>query len=67
MIKTADSSSTASLAFQSIATVAGIATIHAFVSGGMFGKPTKPKEGKTDKGFDVEDSKEEEREEDSDL
>mmetsp|Transcript_2535 Transcript_2535/g.6106 ORF Transcript_2535/g.6106 Transcript_2535/m.6106 type:complete len:263 (-) Transcript_2535:228-1016(-) len=67
MIKTTDSSSTASLAFQSIATVAGIATIHAFVSGGMFGKTTKPKEGKTDKGFDVEDSKEEEREGDSDF
>lgn len=70
-MKTTDSSLTASLAIQSIATVAGIATIHAFVSGGMFGKMTKPKEDEAEKRLsndtyntklDVEDSKEEEEE-----
>lgn len=68
-MKSSNSSSTASLAIQSIATVAGIATIHAFVSGGMTGKKTKPNEGKTskrqsndsyEKAFVAEDSKEEE-------
>lgn len=64
MINTSNSS-TATLAIQSIATVAGIATIHSFVSGGMIQKITKfrPKEEKTKKRESTksfEDSKEEE-------
>ena len=65
MINTKNSSSTASLAIQSIVTVAGIATIHSFVSGGMIQKITKfrPNEEKTKKRESpksYEDSKEEE-------
>eukprot|EP00531_Pseudo-nitzschia_arenysensis_P005280 CAMPEP_0116135676 /NCGR_PEP_ID=MMETSP0329-20121206/11317_1 /TAXON_ID=697910 /ORGANISM="Pseudo-nitzschia arenysensis, Strain B593" /LENGTH=271 /DNA_ID=CAMNT_0003630491 /DNA_START=280 /DNA_END=1095 /DNA_ORIENTATION=- len=76
MMKSTESSSTASLAIHSIATVAGIATIHAFVSGGMFGRMTKPKKGQAEKRLsndmfctviDAEDSKEEEKEEVSDF
>lgn len=64
-----NTSSPAVLAFQSIVTVAGIATIHAFVIGGILRKKTDPNVGKTNKrqshdgftnGIAAEDSKEEE-------
>jgi hypothetical protein len=64
-----NTSSPAVLAFQSIVTVAGIATIHAFVIGGILRKKTDPYVGKTNKrqshdgftnGIAAEDSKEEE-------
>lgn len=61
--------SPASLAFQSIATVAGIATIHAFVVGvGILRKKTDPNVGKTNKRQsprDAEDSKETDQEEET--